>query len=89
MNKNKRIDHLGIRVELIGVIENFIDKNQNSSQEIKSCVVSGFMGFSEGINKFLQTLNVTMRTSGHNRPRINKLASQLDKEQRESNKYYM
>ena len=31
LNKNKRIDHLGIRVELIGVIENLIDKNQNST----------------------------------------------------------
>ena len=27
LNKNKRIDHLGIRVELIGVIENLYDKN--------------------------------------------------------------
>jgi len=31
LNKNKRIDHLGIRVELIGVIENLYDKNQNST----------------------------------------------------------
>ena len=27
LNKNKRIDHLGVRVELIGVIENLYDKN--------------------------------------------------------------
>jgi hypothetical protein len=27
LNKNKRIDHLGIRVELIGIIENLYDKN--------------------------------------------------------------
>jgi len=27
LNKNKKIDHLGIRVELIGVIENLYDKN--------------------------------------------------------------
>jgi len=31
LNKNKKIDHLGIRVELIGVIENLYDKNQNST----------------------------------------------------------
>lgn len=31
LNKNKRIDHQGIRVELIGVIENLYDKNQNST----------------------------------------------------------
>lgn len=31
LNKNKRIDHTGIRVELIGVIENQFDKNQNST----------------------------------------------------------
>ena len=27
LNKGKRLDHLGIRVELIGVIENLYDKN--------------------------------------------------------------
>jgi len=27
LNKNKRIDHLGIRVELIGMIENLYDKS--------------------------------------------------------------
>lgn len=31
LNKNKRIDHLGIRIELIGVLENLYDKNQNST----------------------------------------------------------
>ena len=27
LNKGKRLDHLGIRVELIGIIENLYDKN--------------------------------------------------------------
>lgn len=27
LNKTKRVDHNGIRVELIGVIENLTDKN--------------------------------------------------------------
>ena len=30
MTKGKRLDHLGIRVELIGVIENLYDAKQNS-----------------------------------------------------------
>lgn len=29
MKNNKSIDHQGIRVDLIGLIENFYDKNQN------------------------------------------------------------
>ena len=28
--KNKKLDHLGIRVELVGVIENLQEKNQNT-----------------------------------------------------------
>ena len=27
LNKGKKIDHMGVRVELIGVIENLYDKN--------------------------------------------------------------
>ena len=30
LNKNKKLEHLGIRVELVGIIENLYDKNQNS-----------------------------------------------------------
>lgn len=30
LNKGKKLEHLGIRVELVGVIENLYDKNQNS-----------------------------------------------------------
>ena len=30
LNKGKKLDHLGIRVELVGIIENLYDKNQNS-----------------------------------------------------------
>lgn len=30
LNKGKKLDHLGIRVELVGMIENLYDKNQNS-----------------------------------------------------------
>ena len=47
--------------------------------------------FSYGINKFLQILNITFHTqtnSKHNRPRINKLNSQKDKEQKIKGVYY-
>jgi hypothetical protein len=27
LNKTKKLDHLGIRVELVGIIENLYDKN--------------------------------------------------------------
>ena len=56
---------------------------------VKQSTVSDYMNFSDGINNILNTLNITMRLSGHNRPRINKNNSQLDKEQRELGKYYM
>jgi ATP-binding cassette subfamily E protein 1 len=47
--------------------------------------------FSEGINKFLKILNITFHTqtkSKHNRPKINKLNSQKDKEQKSKGIYY-
>lgn len=31
LNKGKRLDHLGIRVELVGIIENLYDKAQSST----------------------------------------------------------
>ncbi len=68
---------------------NIILIGKSHLDETKLCTVSEPVGFTDGINSFLQTLNITMRTSGHNRPRINKPNSQLDKEQREANKYYM
>jgi len=47
--------------------------------------------FFQGINKFLQILNITFHTqtkSKHNRPRINKLNSLKDKEQKAKVNYY-
>lgn len=42
-----------------------------------------------GMNKFLKQLNVTFRRDPSNyRPRINKLESVLDKEQKESGNYF-
>ena len=31
MSKGKRIDHLGIKVELIGAVENLFDKSQSTN----------------------------------------------------------
>ena len=43
----------------------------------------------DGMNKFLKELGITLRRDPEtNRPRVNKLDSRLDKEQKESGKYY-
>jgi len=67
-----------------------IDKEikEEKEEKYRECTVSSYLAFHEGITKFLKTLNITMRISSHNRPRINKLDSQLDKEQKFSNEYY-
>lgn len=50
------------------------------------------MEFKEGINKFLKILNITFRTEStyakHDRPRINKLDSTKDREQKSNGNYY-
>ena len=56
--------------------------------KIKICEISKPMDFVSGINGFLQLMGITMRISGHNRPRINKFGSQLDKEQKKNSNYY-
>lgn len=43
----------------------------------------------EGINSFLQELNVTIRLGGFNRPRINKHLSTMDKKQKLEGNYYV
>jgi ATP-binding cassette subfamily E protein 1 len=67
---------------------NIILINHENKEGKRLSVVSDYMSFNEGITTFLKSLNITMRLSSHNRPRINKLDSQLDKEQRKDNKYY-
>ena len=66
-----------------------IDRHLQDDKKNYINTVTNYMGFSEGINKFLQSLDITMRIAGHNRPRINKLNSQLDKYQRDNNQYYV
>ena len=59
---------------------------------VKKCIVkSPYQTFSQGINEFLKILGVTFHTqkkSSNGRPRINKLNSLLDREQKISGNYY-
>ena len=51
--------------------------------------VTGPYDMEEGMNKFLKELNITLRRDPTtNRPRVNKLDSRLDREQKDSGKYY-
>lgn len=54
----------------------------NFENGIKSFSISQPLDFVSGINGFLKLMSINMRISGHNRPRINKFNSQLDKEQK-------
>lgn len=51
--------------------------------------VQGPYSMEEGMNKFLQSVGITLRRDPHTkRPRMNKLHSRLDKEQKAKGKYY-
>jgi ATP-binding cassette, sub-family E, member 1 len=62
--------------------------NKRIENNIRISEISDYMNFNDGITQFLKSLDITMRISSHNRPRINKYQSQLDKEQRLNNIYY-
>ncbi len=63
-------------------------QQEQTESETKICSISEPLDFNTGINRFLQNMGITMRISGHNRPRINKLGSQLDQEQKNSGRFY-
>jgi ATP-binding cassette subfamily E protein 1 len=67
-----------------------IDSVVNEGQRFNS--VSEPMDFSIGINKFLKSLDITIRMDSsharHTRPRINKLGSLKDREQKLSGKFF-
>lgn len=63
-------------------------KQDTYENGIKMCSISNPMDFILGINEFLKLMEITMRIGGYNRPRINKLNSQLDKEQKRIGNYY-
>jgi ATP-binding cassette subfamily E protein 1 len=55
-----------------------LDTVEDPESNDRVSTVGPYLDFGTGINQFLKKLNITMRTGGHNRPRINKLNSQLD-----------
>lgn len=55
----------------------------------KEGIVKGPFGMEEGMNMFLKKLNITLRRDKESlMPRVNKLGSKLDREQKEKGKYY-
>jgi ATP-binding cassette subfamily E protein 1 len=64
------------------------ENKESTDSNIKNCIISEPVDFNTGINSFLKNMGITMRISGHNRPRINKFDSQLDQEQKTQGKYY-
>ncbi len=67
-----------------------VDKIHTDSN-IKQCMVYTPSKFNDGVNKFLQILGVTFHTKTRSkceRPRINKLGSVKDREQKAAGKYY-
>lgn len=63
-------------------------QHELTESDKKICSISEPLDFGTGINRFLQIMGITMRISGHNRPRINKFGSQLDQQQKSSGKFY-
>ncbi|MFH0874420.1 MAG: ribosome biogenesis/translation initiation ATPase RLI [archaeon] len=60
-----------------------------SGEPAKSGAANGPFSMEDGMNKLLSSLNISMRRDENTRrPRINKLASVKDREQKSSGKYY-
>jgi len=58
--------------------------------DVRYCSSTPFLDFSTGINLFLKTINTTFRTDYTNkRPKINKLNSTHDREQKNNHQYYV
>ncbi len=68
--------------------EEMADASISCARFRKTCTISAPTACTEGINKFLRSLDITMRRSGHNRPRINTHGSRLDQEQKRVGLYY-
>lgn len=65
------------------------DNNYNEETKTRETISSPPLHFSEGINKFLKQMGITFRTDQTTRrPRINKIGSSKDSEQKRDNKYY-
>lgn len=59
------------------------------SNNIRYCETSKLLDFNTGMNKFLKSINTTFRTDKVNhRPKINKLDSTMDREQKSNKTFY-
>lgn len=76
---------IGSKILIVKETDNKKNENKNG---IKYCTVSDYYDFHNGINNVLKLMNITMRISSHNRPRINKCNSQLEQEQKRNGNYY-
>lgn len=66
------------------------EEQTNIKNERKKSIASTALKFKEGMNKFLKQMNITFNSSNkYNRPKINKLNGQKDREQKLSNQYYI
>lgn len=71
--------------------KSIIVENRDNINNVRINNVSSPTSFNEGINYFLKYLGITFHTqlkSVHQRPRINKINSVKDREQKENHKYY-
>ena len=87
-NSNEDLEGLLLKQLINAQLGQFEFNNDIIEKGIKKCSISEPLDFAQGINGFLQLMGITMRISDHNRPRINKINSQLDKEQKKQGKYY-
>jgi len=67
----------------------FQPQSSKTPTPVRSAICNSPDEFKMGINKFLESLNITIRTDPeHKRPRINKLNSTKDREQKKAGTFY-
>jgi len=70
--------------------ELLVFENCSTDLLVKKCKANAIEPFNQGMNRFLKMMNVTFRTdTSTNRPRVNKLDSTKDKEQKQFDKYFI
>ena len=80
---------ISISMESSSSIIIFEEKEDKEKSNIRYSIAHSPKLFADGINDFLEKLNITFRTDNiHMRPRINKLGSQKDTEQKKNKNYY-
>jgi ATP-binding cassette subfamily E protein 1 len=81
---------LGNELNANTIIVEKVDNVDNVGNGVRESIAYSPTKFNIGLNRFLKSLDITFRTDDKNkRPRINKLNSIKDKEQKANNKYYV